>query len=129
MAAQPILNSLEGIMIQSAVTVSLVPEAKGGPFVFWDGLANAFEQAAILGFDAVEIFAPGATAVDRNELGALIKKHNLAVAAVGTGAGMVINRLSLTDPDRGKRLEAIAFVENMIDFGAEYDAPAIIGSM
>ena len=33
-------------MIQSAITISLVPEAKGGPFVFWDDLAVGFEQAA-----------------------------------------------------------------------------------
>jgi hypothetical protein len=26
-------------MIRSAVTVSLVPELRGGPFIFWDDLA------------------------------------------------------------------------------------------
>ena len=43
-------------MIHSAVTISLVPEARGGPFVFWDDLAAGCARAAALGFDAVEIF-------------------------------------------------------------------------
>lgn len=116
-------------MIKSAITVSLVPEAKGGPFVFWDGLEDCFENAAKLGFDAVEIFAPGPDAVDRNELNTLIEKHKLPVAAVGTGAGMVKHGLSFPDSDSGKRVAAVDFAKQMIDFGAEFAAPAIIGSM
>ena len=34
--------------------VSLVPESRGGPFVFWDDLPAACRQAKQLGFDAVE---------------------------------------------------------------------------
>jgi len=116
-------------MIQSAVTVSLVEEARGGPFVFWDGLTDACEAAAELGFDAVEIFAPSSTAVDRDELNGLLEKHGLKVAAVGTGAGMVKHGLNLTHPDADHRAKARAFVKEMIDFGAAYNAPAIIGSM
>ena len=41
-------------MIRSAITISLVPEARGGPFVYWDGLAAGCANAAALGFDAVE---------------------------------------------------------------------------
>ena len=74
-------------MIRTAVTVSLVPEAQGGPFVFWDGLEDAFEQAAAIGFDAVEIFAPGPDAVDRDQLKALVDKTGRAVAAVLALAG------------------------------------------
>lgn len=116
-------------MIRSAITVSLVEEARGGPFVFWDGLENAFEQAAKLGFDAVEIFAPGPESVDAETLKGLMKKHGLSVAAVGTGAGMVKHGLSLTHADPGHRRRAIDFVRSMIDFGAPVGAPAIIGSM
>jgi sugar phosphate isomerase/epimerase len=115
--------------VKSAVTVSLVEEARGGPFVFWNGLADAFEHAARLGFDAVEIFAPGPEAVDHDELKQLISGHGVAVAAVGTGAGMVRHGLSLTDPAPSRRQQAIDFVKSMIDLGADYKAPAIIGSM
>lgn len=116
-------------MIRTAVTVSLVPEAQGGPFVFWDGLEDAFEQAAAIGFDAVEIFAPGPDAVDRDQLKALVENTGRAVAAVGTGAGAVKHGLTLTDPDPDRRQQAIEFVASMIEFGAEFNAPAIIGSM
>ena len=116
-------------MIQSAVTVSLVPEAKGGPFVFWDGLEDAFSNAAKLGYDAIEIFAPGPGAIESAELHGLIERYQLPVAAVGTGAGMVKHGLSLTDPLLAQREQAREFVKSMIDFGAEYKAPAIIGSM
>ena len=43
-------------MIHSAITISLVPEARGGPIVFWDDLAAGCARAAAFGFDAVEIF-------------------------------------------------------------------------
>ena len=46
-------------MIQCSVTVSLVPEVRGGPFVFWDDLAAGCRKAKALGFDAVEVFPPG----------------------------------------------------------------------
>ncbi|MDP6444834.1 MAG: sugar phosphate isomerase/epimerase family protein [Pirellulaceae bacterium] len=116
-------------MIRSAVTVSLVEEARGGPFVFWDGIPAACRSASELGYDAIEIFAPSPTAVDVDELNTLLERHGLTVAAVGTGAGMVKHGLSLTDPDAAKRQQARDFVRSMIDFGGPLGAPAIIGSM
>ena len=37
-------------MIRSSVTISLVPEARGGPFVFWDDIENACHTAKKLEF-------------------------------------------------------------------------------
>ena len=116
-------------MVKSAVTVSLVEAARGGPFVFWDDLAAACAKAAQLGYDAVEIFAPGPDAMDAEQLKGLLSEHSLSVAAVGTGAGMVKHGLSLTSTDAGEREKAKDFVRSMIDFGGPYGAPAIIGSM
>ena len=115
--------------MKSAVTVSLVAEAKGGPFVFWDDLPDACRQAAEMGYDAIELFAPGPDAVSREQLAGLLQAHRLALAAVGTGAGWVKHKLSLTSPDPGIRERAIDFVKSMIDFGGVHRAPAIIGSM
>ncbi len=116
-------------MIQSAVTVSLVKEAKGGPFVFWEDLPKACRAASELGFDAVEIFAPSPKTVDAQSLKTLLKALGLKVAAVGTGAGMVIHKLSLTDPSAEQCASARDFIRQIIGFGAAYGAPAIIGSM
>ena len=116
-------------MMMSAVTISLVEEARGGPFVFWDDLAAGCRRAGELGFDAVEVFAPGPDAVAPDQLRALLADNDLSLAAVGTGAGMVKHGLSLTSTDAAERDQAIAFVRSMIDFGGAFGAPAIIGSM
>ena len=115
--------------MKSAITVTLVPETRSGPFVFSEGLADAFAQAAALGFDAVEVFPSSADETDGDELAALCERHGLRVAAIGTGAGWVRHRLRLTDPDPAVRRRAVAFVAGVIDLAARFGAPAIIGSM
>jgi sugar phosphate isomerase/epimerase len=116
-------------VIRSSVTISLVPEAQGGPFVFWDDLAAGCQKAKELGFDAVEVFAPSADAVKADALRKLLSDHGLALAAVGTGAGWVKHRLHLTLPDAAARTKARDFIRSIIDFGGPLGAPAIIGSM
>jgi sugar phosphate isomerase/epimerase len=113
--------------MRSAVTISLVPAARGGPFLFWDDLRNGCRQAAELGFDAVEVFAPSADAVA--DLPGLLKEYKLALAAVGTGAGWVMQKLSLTSPEEAVRHRAVEFIHSMIELGGRFGAPAIIGSM
>ncbi len=116
-------------MIRSAVTVSLVEEARGGPFVYWTDLADACKKAQQFGFDAVEVFPPSSTAVDPARLRMLLNDHGLALAAVGTGAGWVKRRLTLTQADVANRVQARDFIREIIDFAGPFHAPAIIGSM
>jgi len=115
--------------MRSAITISLVPQARGGPFVFWDDLAAGCAKATQLGFDAIEIFAPGAEALDADAIRPLLDRHRIKVAAVGTGAGWVIHKLSLTSPDSAVRAKAREFIRAIIDAGGKLGAPAIIGSM
>jgi sugar phosphate isomerase/epimerase len=116
-------------VIRSAVTVSLVAEARGGPFVFWHDLPGACRTAKALGFDGIEVFPPSADAVNGSELHRLLDDHGLALAAVGTGAGWVRQRLTLTAGDAAVREKARAFVRSIIDLAGPFRAPAIIGSM
>lgn len=116
-------------MIRSAITVSLVAQAQGGPFVFWDGLESAAATAATLGFDAIEIFPPAAAAIERPALHALLKQHGLQAAAFGTGGGWLIHRWHLTHADPAIRQQAREFIRTIIDLAGEFKAPAIIGSM
>lgn len=116
-------------MIRSSVTVSLVPEVKGGPFVYWDGVADAAKKAKALGFDAIEIFPPEARAINPTEVKQILSDNNLALAAVGTGAGMVKHKLHLCLPDATARQKARDFVKSIIDVAGPFGAPAIIGSM
>lgn len=113
----------------TAVTVSLVPEARGGPFVFWDGLEAGCREAQSLGFDAVEVFPPSAESLNALELRSLLAKYQLKLAAMGTGAGWVVNKWRLTDPDPAIRGRARQFISSIVDFAGKLGAPAIIGSM
>lgn len=115
--------------MKSAITICLVPEAQRGPFVFHDGIEAGCQAAAEAGFDAVEIFPSSAKEFPASKLSSLLQKNSLNVAAVGTGAGWLKQRLSLTDGDHEKRARAIEFISALIDTAAEYNAPVIIGSM
>lgn len=116
-------------MIRSAVTISLVEEAQGGPFVFWHDLGEACKKAQDLGFDAVELFPPAPDAVEPARLRMLLNDHGLSLAAVGTGAGWVKRRLTLTQPEVASRIKARDYIREIIDFAGQFHAPAIIGSM
>ena len=94
-------------MIRSSLTVSLVPEVRGGPFVFWDDLPAACAKASALGFDAIEMFPPDAHAVDPAQLRKLLDDNDLKLAAVGTGAGWVKGRIHLCLPEVGARALAL----------------------
>jgi sugar phosphate isomerase/epimerase len=115
--------------IKSAITISLVNEARGGPFVFWDDIDEGCRSAKALGFDAVEVFPPGPDAAIFDAVRTAVKKYDLRVAAVGTGAGWVRSKLTLTSSDAEFRVRAMEFIRSIIDFAGQLQAPAIIGSM
>src|SRR5579859_4729037 len=115
--------------MKSAVTISLTPEAHGGPFAFWDPLESSIEKAHRLGFDAVELFPPAATEIDSKKVLPLLEKHNLKVSSVGSGAGWVKHKLTLTSPDPAIRTKGKEFIASLIDAAAALGAPVIIGSM
>jgi sugar phosphate isomerase/epimerase len=116
-------------MITSAVTLNLIESMSQGPWIFWHDLEESLKKAAQLGFDGVELFTRSGTDLDPNHLQDRLDRHGLQLAAVGTGAGKVIQGLTLTDPDPEIRKKAVDFITEMISFGAPFGAPAIIGSM
>ena len=116
-------------MIKSAVTIALVPQIKTGPWIFWEKLEESMRKAADLGFDAIELFTASGNAIDTDTLKELLNQYKLQLAAVGTGAGKVVHGLTLTDTNSTIRENAIAFIKEMMEFGAAFNAPAIIGSM
>ncbi len=120
--------------MKSAVTVCLVPEARQGPFVFHgatasEALDDGCHRAAAFGFDAVEVFPTGAEQLSDCGLAGRLATHGLALAAVGSGAGWVRHKLSLTHHDPSIRAEARDFIELLVNAAADHGAPVIIGSM
>ena len=116
-------------MIKSCATIALVPEITAGPWIYWEGPDISIPKAAKLGFDAVELFTASADAVDPEQLRQLCGANKIDIAAVGTGAGKVLHGWTLTSPDKHIRDKAVAFISEMVTFGARFQAPAIIGSM
>ena len=115
--------------MKSCVTISLVPSLKGGPWILWDKLEKSLQTASQIGFDGVELFTQGASVESEKPLDELLSQYNLTLGAVGTGAGKVIHGLSLTDKDANVRSDAKFFIKEMISFGANFNAPTILGSM
>jgi sugar phosphate isomerase/epimerase len=120
--------------MKSAITISLVAEARQGPFVLHAeptlaGLEAACRVAAEIGFDAVEIFPAGPEALDWEAVRRLLATHGLALAAMGTGAGWVKHGLQLCHADAEIRRRAREFIAGIIAAAAGLGAPAIIGSM
>ena len=116
-------------LIKSSVTLCLAESLSTGPWVFWHDLGGSCARAAELGFDGVELFHPAPDALDADVLARELDQHRLSLAAVGTGAGKVLHGWSLIDPDETVRARAREFIAGMIDFGARFGAPAIVGSM
>ena len=96
-------------MIQPCATISLIPEARGGPFLFWDDLASACEKAAALGFSAVEIFAPSPDSLDTGKIRQLLESHGLKLAALGSGGGWILHQWHIAHEDSGVRVHAREF--------------------
>ncbi|MFM7538572.1 MAG: TIM barrel protein [Planctomycetota bacterium] len=115
--------------MRSAITICLVPEAASGPFVFHGDLDQGCHQAAALGFDGVEIFAPGPESLPADPVAAILRRHGLGLAALGSGAGFLKHKLSLTSADANVRLRARQFLKEMILAGGRLGAPVILGSM
>ncbi|MDO7678209.1 MAG: sugar phosphate isomerase/epimerase [Pirellulales bacterium] len=112
-----------------ALTVSLVEEARGGPFVYHGDFSHACREAERMGYDGIEIFAPSSEWFATHDVQNKVAGHGLRVAAIGSGAGWLTRKLSLSSSNDEIRKEAVAFVSGLIDAGAAIKAPVIIGSM
>jgi sugar phosphate isomerase/epimerase len=113
--------------MRSAVTVSLVPEARGAPFIFWDDLEQCCAAAAELGFDAIEIFPPDPETVALEKISPLLQRYGLRVAAVGTGGVWALHRWHFTHAEAAIRQRARAHAVRIVEAAAALGAPAIVG--
>jgi len=115
--------------MKTAVTITQVPSLSKGPWIYWEDLAVSIPKAKSAGFDAVELYPASAEAVEVDQLATLLAQHHLEVSAIGSGAGKALHGLHLTSADETTRTKAREFIAALIDIGAQFSAPVIIGSM
>jgi sugar phosphate isomerase/epimerase len=116
-------------MIKSSVTISLVPGTDDGPFLFSHDLEECCQQARRIGFDAVEVLPESAEQIDSDAFTKTLDKHNLKLAALGTGGGYRSSGLHLCDPDPERRRKAVEFISRIMEVAGAFGALVIIGSM
>lgn len=115
--------------MNSSVTLAISDKIKSGPWIFWNDMERNINKAKELGFDGVELFSTNRDDNFKKQVSHALEKSNIKLSAVGTGAGKALMKLTLTDEDSNIRNQAINFIKEIISFGAEFNAPAIIGSM
>ena len=120
--------------MKAAVTVCLVGEARQGPFVYHgdgpeEALAAGLAGAAEFGLDGVEVFPAGGEQLAACRLAGRLAGAGLRLAAVGSGAGWLRHRLTLTHAERAVRDDARDFILGLVNVAADLGAPVIVGSM
>ena len=90
-------------------------------------LQKTFGDLAKLGYDGVELMTIDPMKLDWNEVRQTAADLDLTVGLVCTGEIFGQLGLSFADPDAGRRAEAIARVNGIIDFAASQNAKVNIG--
>ena len=90
-------------------------------------LQKTFGDLAKLGYDGVELMTIDPMKLDWNEVRKTASDLDLTVGLVCTGEIFGQLGLSFADPDAGRRAEAIARVNGIIDFAASQNAKVNIG--
>ena len=88
-------------------------------------LQKTFGDLAKLGYDGVELMTIDPMKLDWNEVRKTAADLDLTVGLVCTGEIFGQLGLSFADPDAGRRAEAIARVNGIIDFAASQNAATV----
>ena len=96
--------------------------------ILWRGhVQAAFELAAELGYDGVELHLRSPEDIEPEAVRALQEKHGLGVPTIGTGMAAGEDGLTFTDPDPVVRQRAVARVGQHIRLAATLGSAVTIG--
>jgi sugar phosphate isomerase/epimerase len=98
-----------------------------GPLLYTGRLVEAARVAAELGHEGIEVSLRAPEELDRAKLEGLLTKHSLKLVAIGSGRGFLEDGLSLADAGEEVRKHTLSRVTDLIDYGAHFGAPVIIG--
>jgi sugar phosphate isomerase/epimerase len=96
----------------------------------WAGdIAEIAPRLRQMGYSGVELFVRDPRSLDPSAIAAEFGRHDLQVAAVGTGPVAVEDRLTFTAPDPAVRTAAIERACAVIEFAAHFGAQVNIGKL
>ncbi len=96
--------------------------------ILWRGhVQAAFELAAELGYDGVELHLRSPDDIEPEAVRALQEKHGLGVPTIGTGMAAGEDGLTFTDPNPSVRRRAVARVAEHIRLAAKIRSAVTIG--
>jgi sugar phosphate isomerase/epimerase len=96
--------------------------------ILWRGrVEDAFELAADLGYDGVELHLRTPNDIELKTVQILQEKHGLGVPTIGTGMAAGEDGLTFTDPDSEIRRRAVARVAEHIHLAARLRSAVTIG--
>jgi sugar phosphate isomerase/epimerase len=98
-----------------------------GPLLYAGRVRECARVSRELGFEGIEISMRGPDELDRRELEAVLREHRLELAALASGRIFLEEGLSLADPDEAARGRAVVRVLQLIEYGAAFGAPVIVG--
>jgi sugar phosphate isomerase/epimerase len=90
---------------------------------------EAFELAARLGYDGVELHLQNPNQIDREEAKRLSIQHKIEIPALGTGMAAREEGLTFTHPDRDVRQKAVDRIKEQIGLAQYLNSAVIIGSV
>jgi 5-keto-L-gluconate epimerase len=110
------------------ISLSISPDnPRGAPIIMKNGLDRGIEQAAALGYDAVELHIHDLWKVDVKKLSAQLQACKMPVSSVGPGLVYGGDTFSFADADRAIRQQALERVQLQIDLCRQLNTLAMVG--
>ncbi len=98
-----------------------------GPMLYAGHVRECVAVSRELGFEGIEISMRSPDEFYRDELEELLRAGGLELAALASGRLFLEDGLSLSDADETMRAAAVSRVTELIDYGAAFGAPVIVG--
>jgi sugar phosphate isomerase/epimerase len=102
-------------------------EARFAPILWRGRVEDAFELAAELGYDGVELHLRSVNDIGLEAVRALQDKHGLGVPTIGTGMAAGEDGLTFSDPNPAVRRRAVARVAEYIQLAASLRSAVTLG--
>ncbi|MBW2123891.1 MAG: TIM barrel protein, partial [Deltaproteobacteria bacterium] len=99
------------------------------PILFQGDYAQQIQEAARIGFEAVELHIRDPNRLDRRAVLRSIKEAGVVVSTIGTGQAYVDEGIFFTSGNEEIRLAAIERIKAHVDFAAQIGARVIIGTI